>query len=186
MHRLLSGTVLVVSLWLASVAATATACLPDLGMPDLDYPAFERGAIFQLFLTETLWQKYPSLPLFPILFHAVTPAFLILYGGAYYLFCRCGNVRPLIIGVIGLVSGIVPYLAARWVLAQGQEFETVAYWMETLFSGFLLSTTICAVFAALDLWRQFSIRTGLAEPSPACTAETSQSIAEEVCVTSNV
>jgi hypothetical protein len=153
MQRPLSIAVFVISMLLASIVSTGIACLPDLSMPDLDYPAFEQGALLQLFLTRTLWSKYPSIFPYPVICHLYTPILLIIYSGIYYLCCFKRRTRPLFIWLICLAIGLVPYLAGKYVLSTSPDFKTIAYWTAAMFAGLLFAAMACAVFSAIDIRR---------------------------------
>lgn len=153
MHRVISGLVLVVVLFVITVLCTGIYYLQQQeSLAGIEADQVATGNIHGLFLSSSLWSQYPSFPSVRFLIYvpALVSSGFLLTLLVYLLGFR--KKKHLLAASLGcLFAAALHYLVGMWALAGNTVFEYAGRWLAVMLVGALYCCIGCAVFAGADV-----------------------------------
>ena len=154
MHRVLSGLVLVVVLFVITVLCTGIYYLlqHQASLTELEAEQIAAGNIHTLVFSSSLWSQYPSFPSAEFLIYvpALVSSGFLLTVLVYLLGFR--KKKHLLSASLGcLFAAALHYLVGMWALAGNTVFESAGRWLAVMLVGMLYCCIGCVVFAGADV-----------------------------------
>jgi hypothetical protein len=151
-RKVLSAVLLLISLLICSVIATAIYHLSNLDTSDgLDMARLIKGRVLHVFAAGPMWSKYPSLAVrgsLDVKAGVLTvPVFFVLW----YLLRRRRRLSLAYVGAACAAAAVIPYLVGLAVLSGNTDPVAGGRWVSLQFAGALYCFTACAALCFSDL-----------------------------------